>query len=497
MPKCNTIGATRVTIVLLLSLLTFTFVGIHFYLFLAIEPQRPGVSTLALLTSFVSPTNKPPGSDNNNPTSSGSGTSQLTSTSATPAPSAPSDQSPSPLFSPEPLSDREPELKINLHWMAPFFTSSGYGSEAIEFVLSLDSRLPGRLSLRQFGDGETKGYKKGLPAKTQAILLRLATKRLTKVVSVCHSVPDSWYPAKARSARCPVAHSVYSIGRTMFETDKIPDGWAEKCNSMDEVWVPTEFHKDVFSTNGVLREKLVVIPESVDIEFFNPEKYEPMSLKDAELTTFKFLSIFKWEDRKGWKDLLRAYLTEFTSTEPVALYILTHKFGKAEPEKEYEEFLGVEKFNISTTLPRVYLMNQDMAAHLLPSLYKAVNAFVIPSRGEGWGRPHVEAMAMELPLIATNWSGPTAFMNENNSYPLEIDGLENSTLVEGHKWAKPSHTHLRKLMRYLYQNPEEAKEKGIEARKTMVESFSPKAVADIVAQQLLKVQKIVDERSKT
>lgn len=28
--------------------------------------------------------------------------------------------------------------------------------------------------------------------------------------------------------------------------------------------------------------------------------------------------------------------------------------------------------------------------------------------GEGWGRPHVEAMSMELPVIATNWSGSTA-----------------------------------------------------------------------------------------
>jgi glycosyltransferase involved in cell wall biosynthesis len=26
-------------------------------------------------------------------------------------------------------------------------------------------------------------------------------------------------------------------------------------------------------------------------------------------------------------------------------------------------------------------------------------------RGEGWGRPHVEAMAMGLPIIATNWCG--------------------------------------------------------------------------------------------
>ncbi len=35
----------------------------------------------------------------------------------------------------------------------------------------------------------------------------------------------------------------------------------------------------------------------------------------------------------------------------------------------------------------------------MPSLYKSVDCFVLPSRGEGWGRPQVEAMAMGLPLI--------------------------------------------------------------------------------------------------
>ena len=44
-------------------------------------------------------------------------------------------------------------------------------------------------------------------------------------------------------------------------------------------------------------------------------------------------------------------------------------------------------------------------------------------RGEGWGRPHVEAMAMAKPVIATNWSGPTAFLDESCGYPLRYDGL--------------------------------------------------------------------------
>ena len=44
---------------------------------------------------------------------------------------------------------------------------------------------------------------------------------------------------------------------------------------------------------------------------------------------------------------------------------------------------------------------------------------MLPSRGEGWGRPHVEAMAMGLPVIATNWSGITAYLDEEVGYPIQ------------------------------------------------------------------------------
>lgn len=46
---------------------------------------------------------------------------------------------------------------------------------------------------------------------------------------------------------------------------------------------------------------------------------------------------------------------------------------------------------------------------------------VIPSRGEGWGRPHVEAMSCGVPVIATNWSGPTAYLTEENGFPLRYE----------------------------------------------------------------------------
>ncbi len=39
-------------------------------------------------------------------------------------------------------------------------------------------------------------------------------------------------------------------------------------------------------------------------------------------------------------------------------------------------------------------------------------------------RPHVEAMSMGLPVIATNWSGPTEYMTEENAYPLRLSGMQ-------------------------------------------------------------------------
>ena len=43
--------------------------------------------------------------------------------------------------------------------------------------------------------------------------------------------------------------------------------------------------------------------------------------------------------------------------------------------------------------------------------------------GEGWGLPIIEAMAMGLPTIATNWSGQVDFMRADNAYPLRVEKL--------------------------------------------------------------------------
>lgn len=145
---------------------------------------------------------------------------------------------------------------------------------------------------------------------------------------------------------------------------------------------------------------------------------------------------------------------------------------------------------------QVRVLDKEVSQALLLGLYKFADCFVLPSRGDGWGRPIVEAMAMELPVIATQWSGMIEYMSELNSYPLQKGDM--SEIVQGpfsgHFWADPSQSRLMKLMRRVVQNPGEGNQKGRRARQDLVEQYSPEVVADVVLEQLLRIQRQLDLR---
>ncbi|CAE7476517.1 mshA [Symbiodinium natans] len=262
----------------------------------------------------------------------------------------------------------------------------------------------------------------------------------------------------------------------MYESDRLPESWVARINAMDEVWVPSQFAVEQFTKSGVHQDKIVVVPEAVDTELFNPS-VQAMNV-DIGSGLFRFVSVFKWEKRKGWDILLRAYFQEFTEADDVVLVIKTQSFHSGD---NFEAKVKDEIRRAQDLAPgkpaRFKLLATDLKLKELPRLYRAADAFVLPSRGEGWGRPHVEAMAMGLPVIATNWSGSTEFLLENVSLPLRIEGLEPvEGGLEGHQWAVPSENHLRELMRWVAEHRTEAHALGEAARRHMVEHFSPDAV---------------------
>lgn len=284
----------------------------------------------------------------------------------------------------------------------------------------------------------------------------------------------------------------YVISRSMSE-GILPAAEVRCANERaDEIWVPTKYHSRIFKRSGVSKPRLTVIPESVDVDFFNPDAGDLMKLAcrpgtlveqrnattslpneevddaaaelprgsytgeqsstsycrrwlqpppmwrklpkarnglaallpswrsaavsgllpldpyresrssstDAwstveakpEKRRYAFLSVFKWEWRKGWDVLLNAYWGEFSVNDPVVLRLRTFKPHWEAGHEQIIDWLKVAATQRGTTLEKLppvrsappYLDSLNVARCCRPLLHLAgVQSFRCAAGGGG------------------------------------------------------------------------------------------------------------------
>ncbi len=359
-------------------------------------------------------------------------------------------------------------------WTSHFLEQGGYTEEAIVAVEALDDA-------GLYVAANPVGWERGgtpMPVTTAERLGALMERDLPDdFVHVAHIGAD-------RFKRHPAA--LRSIGRTMFETDGLPPEWRDRCNLMDEVWVPSEHNLRTFANAGVDASKLHKVPETFDAELFQPG-VDPMPVEGAE--GFVFLSMFSWIPRKAWDVLLRAWFEEFGGHDDVTLLLKTDTAlapTGTDCRQEVESFVrGQLKLDLKKG-PRIIVFDQPLESTDVPRLYRAADAFVLASHGEGWGRPYMEAMAMGLPTIATRWSGNLEFMNDDNSYLVGyklVDALSQSPF-HGQRWAQPRVSELRGAMRRVYEHRSEAAATGRRARADVLVSCRPELLVAAVRERI-------------
>jgi len=150
-----------------------------------------------------------------------------------------------------------------------------------------------------------------------------------------------------------------------------------------------------------------------------------------------------------------------------------------------------------------FIFDDHIPAQAMPRLYRASDAFVLPSRGEGGSaRPMLEAMAMGLPVIATDTEIPRplrlccAFPLKSVAEMVPADGdfgdfamptttaAEGAHGVHGHRWRRPNVAQLAALMRQIASHPAEARALGAAARSKVIERYSEQALARRLAPRL-------------
>lgn len=263
------------------------------------------------------------------------------------------------------------------------------------------------------------------------------------------------------------------IMQTFVEWWGLSPEWIHNLNSMDAVFASSQYTRDIFLNDGVTA-PIYVTPGGVDTKKYN-RNVTPLNLKESLKldVSFAFILWSKWEKRKGSLETLRAFCQEFKEDEDVGLVICGSNPFEEQAVIDYQitSAMGVgERRNVR-------VIKQPVPSNLMPSLYRACDAFVLPTRGEGFGLCSIEAMACGLPSLLLNAGAHLEFANEDTTFFINNTGLEptndyrwtKSHYGEKAKWLGIDEPDLRNKMRYAFEHRNEVTAKGNAAAKRVSE----------------------------
>ena len=284
----------------------------------------------------------------------------------------------------------------------------------------------------------------------------------------------------------------YNIGITAgMETTLVSPEWIEGCNRMDLIIVPSHHSKNVFLQSSweklqdtpqgkqkvgdiKLEKPVEVLFEGAEDSIYKPTKNIPSELKetvDSIKEPFAFLYVGHWlrgnlgEDRKDTGMLVKVFLETFKNKKnPPALIMKTSSATCSIMDRDdilqrieniKKTIDGVKKF------PPIYVLHGDLTDEEMNGLYNhpKVKASVSFTKGEGFGRPLLEATFADKLVIASNWSGHVDFLDSKLSVllpgqlkPVHESSVWDKVILKESQWFTANYAYASKVLKDVWMN---------------------------------------------
>ncbi|PYI52274.1 glycosyl transferase family 1 [Paenibacillus flagellatus] len=274
------------------------------------------------------------------------------------------------------------------------------------------------------------------------------------------------------------ARGRYNIGYWHWELPEFPDEYAEGFRHLNEIWVPTKFIQASVTAKSPV--PVVRIPHGIRVDVPDGINRQTFGLPDRLFLFLCMYDTFSFSPRKNPFAVIEAYKRAIRQEGlPAGLVIKVNNPDPQEVAKLRETLAGE---------PNVFLIDRVLGRGEANALIRAVDCVVSLHRSEGFGLPLAEAMYLGKPVIGTNWSGNTDFMDASNScavqYRLVRIGRDYGPYKAHQYWADPDLEHASYYMCKLVRDAQWRAELAAAGQRTIRTYFSPDAVGKAIRERL-------------
>ena len=282
------------------------------------------------------------------------------------------------------------------------------------------------------------------------------------------------------------AWQAYRIGIWYWELPEFPAQWWNAFDLLDEIWAPSRFIYDTLKKCSPIPVHYVPAPMIKD----EPKKQYSRKFFGLPEDAFLFLNYFdsfSYASRKNPAAAIKAFQAAFKPDDSGVGLVL--KINNASPDaklvSELKETIGEYK--------NIFIIARVMPRDEINGLICCCDASVSLHRSEGLGLLCKESMYYGKPVIATNWSGNTEFMNEDNSCLVDytmvpVDYYEGVKSGE-QQWAEADVEQASAYMVQLVEDREFYTRIAKNAKAYIRKTYSAENVGKQMAARLAEIHK--------
>ncbi len=215
------------------------------------------------------------------------------------------------------------------------------------------------------------------------------------------------------------------------------------------------------------------MPMAVELPEFPRASRDRFGLPERDFLFIFAFDINSSTARKNPMGAVDAFLRAFPRDAGVGLVIKVSNYATSSADFQRLRAIAADD-------PRIHIIQRTLTKVEWIALLDVCDCFVSLHRSEGFGRILAEAMLLEKPVIATNYSGNVDFLTKRTGYPIAYrrravrDG--EYPFARGLTWANPSLAHAAACMREVLEDPRTRALKSAAGRDYITSHHSPDVV---------------------